>query len=272
MPFVGIVLMVVAQRWDYRRLRALAPMLILVSLALLAAVLVIGPAINGARRWISFGPAVFQPSEVAKLALAIWAAALPRAEARAARPARAVASGRSARGGLLPAADARARHGHRDRADGDADGDARRRGTPARVLGAALTIACALGTVAIWLEPYRRARFFAFLHPVARRAGHRLPARAGDDLDGLGRLLRRRPRPERREDLLPARGAHGHDARGDRRGARPRRRRRGDRRLRALHVRGPEHRDALQGSVRQAARGRADGARLRARRRSTSPP
>jgi cell division protein FtsW len=38
-------------------------------------------------------------------------------------------------------------------------------GTPARVLGLALTIACAAGTAAIWFEPYRRARFFAFLHP-----------------------------------------------------------------------------------------------------------
>src|SRR5438067_6115233 len=71
---LGIALMVVAQRWDYRRLRPLAPMLVLGSLALLAAVLAIGPAINGARRWISVGPAVFQPSELAKLALAVWAA------------------------------------------------------------------------------------------------------------------------------------------------------------------------------------------------------
>src|SRR6476660_3195311 len=47
---LGIVLMMFAQRWDYRRLRPLAPMLVLGSLALLAAVLVIGPAINGARR------------------------------------------------------------------------------------------------------------------------------------------------------------------------------------------------------------------------------
>ena len=38
-------------------------------------------------------------------------------------------------------------------------------GTPARVLGLALLIASAAGTAAIWLEPYRRARFFAFLHP-----------------------------------------------------------------------------------------------------------
>jgi len=38
-------------------------------------------------------------------------------------------------------------------------------GTPPRVLGAALALACALGTLAIYLEPYRRARFFAFLHP-----------------------------------------------------------------------------------------------------------
>ena len=33
------------------------------------------------------------------------------------------------------------------------------------MLGAALGIAAALGTAAIWFEPYRRARFFAFLHP-----------------------------------------------------------------------------------------------------------
>ena len=72
---LGIVLMILAQRWDYRRLKSLAPMLVLVSFVLLVAVLVVGPPINGARRWISFGPAVFQPSELAKLALAIWAAA-----------------------------------------------------------------------------------------------------------------------------------------------------------------------------------------------------
>jgi cell division protein FtsW len=38
-------------------------------------------------------------------------------------------------------------------------------GTSARVLGAAIAIAAAAGIVAIWLEPYRRARFLAFLDP-----------------------------------------------------------------------------------------------------------
>jgi cell division protein FtsW len=38
-------------------------------------------------------------------------------------------------------------------------------GTPARTLVSAMTIAGALATIAIWMEPYRRARFFAFLNP-----------------------------------------------------------------------------------------------------------
>src|SRR5262249_58605698 len=71
---LGLVLMVVAQHWDYRRLRALAPGLVVVSIFLLLAVLAVAPAVNGARRWIAVGPAVFQPSELAKLSLAIWAA------------------------------------------------------------------------------------------------------------------------------------------------------------------------------------------------------
>src|SRR6185437_12490475 len=39
-------------------------------------------------------------------------------------------------------------------------------GTPIGVLAPGLGIMAAVGTFAIWLEPYRRARFFAFLHPT----------------------------------------------------------------------------------------------------------
>ena len=162
---LGIALMVIAQRWDYRRLKLLAPTLVMASLGLLVAVLAIGPAINGARRWISLGPAVFQPSELAKLSLAIWAAAYlsrrpaPQDLRELWRPVGALAAvfcvllilepdmGTSIAlmvmlAGMLVVA-----------------------GTPARTLAAAVTIAGALGTFAIWMEPYRRARFFAFLNP-----------------------------------------------------------------------------------------------------------
>jgi len=35
-------------------------------------VLALGTPVNGARRWLTFGPAVFQPSELAKLAVCVW--------------------------------------------------------------------------------------------------------------------------------------------------------------------------------------------------------
>jgi cell division protein FtsW len=163
--FLGILLMVIAQRWDYRRLRALAPTLVLVSIVLLLAVLAIGPVVNGARRWISFGPAVFQPSELAKLALAVWAAAYlarhpaPQSLKELSRPIGALAGvfcvllivepdlGTAIALMLMLAAMLLVA------------------GTPTRVLAPALGLAAALGIAAIWLEPYRRARFFAFLHP-----------------------------------------------------------------------------------------------------------
>jgi cell division protein FtsW len=72
---LGMALMFFAARSDYRKLRALAPGLVVSALALCAVVLVIGERINGARRWIGFGPAAFQPSELAKLALVVWCAA-----------------------------------------------------------------------------------------------------------------------------------------------------------------------------------------------------
>src|SRR5215468_1753357 len=162
---LGIVLMVVAQRWDYRRLRALAPTLVLVSIVLLLAVLAIGPVVNGARRWISMGPAVFQPSELAKLSLAVWAAAYlarhpaPQSLKELSRPIGALAGvycvllivepdlGTAIALMLMLAAMLLVA------------------GTPARVLAPALGLAAVLGIAAIWLEPYRRARFFAFLHP-----------------------------------------------------------------------------------------------------------
>jgi cell division protein FtsW len=89
---LGFTLMVIAARSDFRKLRALAPGLVVTALVLCLAVLVVGERINGARRWIGFGPAAFQPSELAKLALVVWCAAYlarkppPRSLRELARP------------------------------------------------------------------------------------------------------------------------------------------------------------------------------------------
>ena len=58
---LGICLLIGASRLDYRKLKALAPPLVLTSLGLCLLVLVVGTQVNGARRWLAFGPATFQP-------------------------------------------------------------------------------------------------------------------------------------------------------------------------------------------------------------------
>jgi cell division protein FtsW len=72
---LGVAGMIVASRWKYTRLRLVAPTLVACALLGCAAVLVIAQPINGARRWVSLGPATFQPSEFAKLAFTVWLAA-----------------------------------------------------------------------------------------------------------------------------------------------------------------------------------------------------
>ncbi|MGQ0562752.1 MAG: putative lipid II flippase FtsW [Gemmatimonadota bacterium] len=77
----GLVALALAAQVDYRRLRLLAWPVLLFAIALLVIVILPGteavaPRLNGARRWLNVGPAQIQPSEVAKLALIIWTAAL----------------------------------------------------------------------------------------------------------------------------------------------------------------------------------------------------
>ena len=168
---LGIVLMIVAQRWDYRRLKLLAPALVVTSLVLLLAVLAIGPPVNGARRWLSLGPAVFQPSELAKVALAVWASAYfakrraPRDLRELWRPVGALTCVFAALLVLEPDL------GTTIAVAIMLVGILVVSGTPARVVGSAAGIAAAAGLAAIWIKPYSRARFFAFLHPSKDAAG-----------------------------------------------------------------------------------------------------
>ena len=68
--------MALASRFDYHRLRMIAPILLIAALVLCVAVLVAAPQINGAQRWFLLGPISVQPSEVAKIAVLIWTCAL----------------------------------------------------------------------------------------------------------------------------------------------------------------------------------------------------
>jgi len=85
---VGLIAMAVASRTDYRLLRTLAPQLYVAGAIGLVLVLVLGSHEYGARRWIGIGGGItVQPSEFAKIAVAVGAAAFAadrRATGRAA--------------------------------------------------------------------------------------------------------------------------------------------------------------------------------------------
>ncbi len=73
---VGLPMIVGAALFDYHHWRRLAGILLLVSLVAAAVVVVpaIGVEVNGARRWLDFGPVRFQPSEMLKLTVPLYLA------------------------------------------------------------------------------------------------------------------------------------------------------------------------------------------------------
>ena len=162
---IGVALLVVVSRLDLARIRALAPTLVVTALVLCLAVLAIGPRINGARRWIDLGPLVFQPSELAKLAVVVWTAAYlsrhqpPRTLKELARPI-----------GLLVLLFAALVLVEPDL------GTALTlllvvgaillvSGTRVSVLAAAYSLVFGLAAIAAWTSPYRRDRLLTFLDP-----------------------------------------------------------------------------------------------------------
>ena len=161
----GLLLLAVASRFDYHRLRALAPILLVGALVLCLAVLVVGPPINGARRWFLLGPISVQPSEIAKIAICIWTCALlarrstPRTMGELMKPLGLVVSlfsvlillepdlGTTITLGIMVA------------------GILLVSEVPLRLLALAGSIALVLCAAAIYVEPYRRARFLTFIDP-----------------------------------------------------------------------------------------------------------
>ena len=139
-------------------------------------------------------------------------------------------------------------------------------GVPVRLLAAASLLAAALGLLAIWIEPYRRARVFSFLDPWqdAQGAGFQIVqamigiGSGGFTGAGLGQGVRKIfYLPEAHTDMIFAIIGEELGLIGSTLVIA---------RLRRLRVRGVPDRAALPRPVRQAARGRHHGARLRAGR------
>jgi len=162
---MGLVALVILSRLDFHRLRHATQPLLAATFVLLVAVLAIGTAVNGARRWIPIGFMNFQPSELAKLVLALWTAALlarkpaPRTLGELAKPIGVVVGLACAL--ILIEPDL-----------GTAIAIAIMvsailvvSGTRLRLLASAAGIATSVVLLAIWLEPYRRERIFSFLDP-----------------------------------------------------------------------------------------------------------
>lgn len=162
---VGLGLLLGATRFDYRRLKDMSPLLVGGAALLCLIVLGMGASVNGARRWLTVGPVVFQPSELAKVAVAVWAAAYltqrkpPKTLGDLARPL-----------GLVFAVFAVLIMLEPDLGTTITlmlmlIGVLVVAGTPMRLVAMSAVLVSAVGLAAIWMEPYRRERFLSFLNP-----------------------------------------------------------------------------------------------------------
>lgn len=73
---VGLVLMFMVSRIPYRWWKKAGPLVYLIAFLLCAAVIFAGSDANGSTRWLEIGPISFQPSEIAKIAVIIYMAAV----------------------------------------------------------------------------------------------------------------------------------------------------------------------------------------------------
>lgn len=171
---VGAVAFVVACRLDYARWRAWRVPLLAITAVLLLAVLVpgLGVTAGGASRWIGFGELRVQPSELMKLALAVFGADLVvRREEKGGRL-------RTIAGPLLLVAAAAAGLVVAQPDLGTAVVLACitlallfASGAPMRPVLKVLGGLAAIGVFVALIDPYRRARLLSFVNPSAHSSG-----------------------------------------------------------------------------------------------------
>ncbi|MGE5590942.1 MAG: putative lipid II flippase FtsW [Bacillota bacterium] len=173
---MGTVAMLLTMNVDYHQYKPLARSAFFFNLLLLVVVLVPGIGLErlGARRWIGFGAAQFQPSETMKLAFVIYLASTLSREGEAGKL-------RHFSRGLLPRLALLALVFGLIMLEPDMGTAMATAGTVVVILfaaGARLGHLVALGMAAvpallalIWVAPYRLRRFMSFLNPQADPQG-----------------------------------------------------------------------------------------------------
>jgi len=212
---LGLVAFAACSRLDYRRLAALAPLGLVAAIAALVLVAAAGVSRNGAQRWLEVGGFTMQPGELAKLAVLLFAASVLAARTR---PLRTVADAMAPVGwavvlvcGVLVVLQSDL---------GSAIAVALAAGAvltiaccPAGVLARMAAVGAALGALMIYVEPYRRERFVAFLDPGSdpQNAGYQLTqaalaiGRGGLTGVGLGEsTFKTGSVPEQHTDMIAA--------------------------------------------------------------------
>ncbi len=168
LAIVGLVVLHFASRHGLSVVKAVTPVLLLASFVLTALVMLpgVGVTVNGATRWLGAGPLQFQPSELLKLSLVLFAVQL-----LAARP-----SATRSLGGLSKPLLIVVGLGCALLMKQPDMGTTMvvcftigvllfLAGTPVRLLGAIGGSAAALALLVALIEPYRRERLTAFLDP-----------------------------------------------------------------------------------------------------------
>lgn len=163
---LGVIAFLLAQHTRLENLRRFSRPILLIALVLLALVLAFGKEINNATRWLSLGPISFQPSEFAKIAILIYLADfLDRKSAKISNPLLVFVPPGLLIGLGMALILLEPDLGNVMLLAGVVLFLYFAAGAPLKYLNILAVTVVILGGTMIWLEPYRRARFFAFLNP-----------------------------------------------------------------------------------------------------------
>jgi cell division protein FtsW len=171
---IGTAVLLLVARFDYRRWRAFRLPLLVVTIGLLVVVLMphLGVTAGGSSRWIGIGQLTLQPSELMKLAMAVFAAdLLTRRVDRIAEPRKVVAPVLVVLGVSALLILKQPDMGTALVLGCIAFAILFMGGVPMRPIVKVLTISAGLALVVGLVDPYRRDRILSFLNPGAHQSG-----------------------------------------------------------------------------------------------------